>query len=640
MLWQGAPLPPTPQIYDQRAAFSPDGARVLLVAAGSATRLYNVQTGQVEADLTAQAQIGLTFAFAPDSMRVASQIYDSNSKPVIVVWNIARNSREAALPVPSFERDVRGIDFYFGPGHKPSWSVKKLVYSPDGETLFVGLSTWAETKRPAWATRISTVSWAQVAALDARSGQARWQKPLSGPLKRFGAEEFSNFALSSDGGRLVCGVDGNTRLLDTRDGAVLQTDVDFPRQEAGFAPGGRVFFVASRNEARLYRALDGRFLGARALPGFNIYSPENELQPPRLSRGAGSLITYNGQFGLGEMWRRGYDWAAQKLLLRLLDGFQHIAWSPHGRAVTFDRRGDWGYAYRWNTSMTRIEARIEHPFREIHAAQLDADERTLWVWGRAVGGSWAEDSPFEDELSNTNGWPRAAAWKWNLESGASRIVWQKAVGSFSQIKDIALSPDQRIGAIAYGKQPGSTSSLGNGKPDLSLSQVQLFRAREGDLVATIPLPFYTGEVAISNPRRGGRLLLINRLRAYESRLFVLGKTPVSKRNAQIGGGWFFTSGSSDLFGGNRRLDALTGRGKAKFPNLNLRRFVGRGILASRLAPISHEPKMSVVVDRDGRELLTLPFEDWREPLLGFAPDGTAVTASEDGLKFWRSQKRS
>ena len=120
VLWQGAPLPPTPQVYDQRASFSPDGARLLLVAAGSATRLYNVQTGQVEADWTAQAQIGLNFAFAPDSMHVASQIYDSNSKPVIVVWNIARNSREATLPVPSFERDVRGIDFYFGPEYKPS----------------------------------------------------------------------------------------------------------------------------------------------------------------------------------------------------------------------------------------------------------------------------------------------------------------------------------------------------------------------------------------------------------------------------------------------------------------------------------------------------------------------------------------
>lgn len=338
------------------------------------------------------------------------------------------------------------------------------------------------------------MTWAQVAAIDTNDGRVRSQRPLDGneALKQFSSEEFSNFTLSGDGTRLLCGVNGNTHLLSAGDGTIIQTDVDLPfrGQDAGFAPGSRFGFVISRQEARFYRSRGGRFLGARAVPEVlsGVLAGGNE--PPCLSEDNSMLLTSKGNLDLRQMWKRGIDWDSKSPLLRRLDVFSRIVWSPRGCLVTFDQRGDWGYVYRLSLEFVTLTHRSPspHPFRDIYAPEIDVDEHTLRVWDEVVNTD--SHTPFAIDLADLKNWPYIAAWKWDLRSGESHLVWKKPVGQFSEINGIVFSPDHRIGAIVYSKPNRATPFDWQDTTGSVLSQTQLFSAREGTSLATIPLPFH------------------------------------------------------------------------------------------------------------------------------------------------------
>ena len=639
VVWQGEALPSWPNqttadsLLFSRARFSPNG-QFILVAAGRVTRLYAVKDGAIKADLT--GQVSRQFRFSPDSVRIAS-IYGSR----IRVWNLARNAREADWSVPAFERNMGDLKFY-AEGNPLSWEVEELVWSPNGAAIYLGLSLERRIVVPHSVRSETSVYWAELAALEVDTGQLRWQTPLQGPITPFYSDTFPNFVLSADGARLGCGVNGQTRLVDTQSGAILQTDTDSLFQNAGFSGDSRLFFVASHNEARLYRARDGLFVGTRTLTGFSPKSVYNPGQLPRLDQHGGAIITDKGRFPLATMWKRGYDWEAQGARARRLAGFSNITWSPRGRAITFDAN----YLYRWNASMTRIEARYEHPFRDVRFAQVDGDEKTLWVWGDYYYSDHRESyTRFTKVIGEAESGSYVAAFKIDLTNDQWQLVWHKPFGVYG----LSLSPDAKLGAITQWQDQPYNDDSGHTSRRSSVSGTQIFDARSGRIEANIDVPFFAGDVSISNQRLGGRLVMVHRQRAWETRLFVLEETPRQLWNAQVGGG-FFIPGNFDLFNGEMRVNTRNPRQITRFPNLNMRAYTRRGIFAFRQIPnyrtapttrnIDGNGNQHLIVDRNGQTLGILPRASLPEQLLDFAPNGQAVTREDSGaaLNFWRVQK--
>ncbi len=646
IIWVGGELPLWPQQTEmlplgqhfRRAVFSPDG-KLILVSGGKVARLYAVSDGAIVADLS--RQVGSVFAFSSDSARIASVVRGENERPIISIWNIARDAAEHQWPLSAFERNVSGYEFYYK--DSPSYRmVKELAWSPDDTTIYLGLSEQGRIVVPRDVRGETSVHWTELAALEVGTGQYRWQTPLEGPITRSYSDTFFNFALSPDGARLGCGVNGRTRLVDTRSGAILQTDVDLWFQNAGFSGDSRLFFVAARNEAHFYRARDGRFVGTRTLTGFSPTSVYNPGQAPYLDQHGGVITTSKGQFRLATMWKRGYDWDGQGARVRRLDAFYNIAWSPQGRAVTFDNH----YIYRWNASMTRIEARYEHPFRRVESAQIDADEKTLWIWGDY----YAEDlrhsyTRFYQTIGENESGSHVAAMKLDLTNDQWQLTWRRPIGIYG----LLLSPDLKLGAVTQhiGQPYNSQSSRVSRR--LAVSDTEILDARSGRVIASIKTPIFAGDVSISNPRPGGRLVTIHRSRAWETRLFVLEGEPRQLWNEQIGGG-FFIPGSSDLFIGEQRVNTRAPRQITRFRGLNMVYYTRRGIFAYRQVSnyrtaspdqnIDGNGSQHIIVNRDGETLGILPQASLSEKLLDFAPNGQAVTREGDGsgLNFWRVQK--
>ena len=624
-------------VYFSQAAFAPDG-KSILVAAGRVTRLYAVSDGAIITDLS--GKIGSQFAFSPDSLRVASVFRGSDEKPFVRIWNLARNDGEADWPLPAFERDVSGFEFYYKE-NSLFWSVEKLAWSPDSATIYLGLSLSRRIMVPADVRPEISEHWAELAALEVGTGQFRWQTALGEPTTRSFNDIFLNFALSGDGKRLGCGVNGLTRLVDAQSGAILQTDIDSWAQNAGFSGDSRIFFVAARNEAHFYRARDGIFVGARALTDFSPVPPYLVGRLPYLDQHGGVITTERGKFPLATMWRRGYDWEIQGARVRHLEGFFNLVWSPQGRALTFDS----DYIYRWNASMTRIEARYEHPFRDVQFAQVEADERTLWVWGNL----WSSDlqdryTRFHKIIAGLADGSHIAALKIDLTSDNWKVMWSKPFGIYG----ISLSPDRKLGAMTEWRGLYDKKNFGSGPEGPLVSRTQIFDARSGRVRASIDVPFFASDASISNAQPAERLVVIHRQGAWETRLFALEKAPRQLWNEQVGGG-FFIPGSADIFSGGWRINWRDPSQRVLFRNLNMLGYTKRGIFALRQVPdyrtapaelsVDGNGNQHIIIDRNGRTLWILPKASLGEQLLDFAPNGEAVTLDgRNVLNFWRVQK--
>lgn len=177
--------PDIPQTFDAEvypaldAAFSPDGAHLLVVANDYALRRYDLLSNAAPVKVYPDAAAyGAQVAYHPDGEQAAIASYDENGEILLIdPMTLETQARiETGLGLPS-----------------------ALAYSPDGAWLVVGLREGA------------------VGVLDAQSGQ------IEGVLTGHTAD-VTDVAFSEDGGRLyTVSADGTVRAYSRPDGTFIET---------------------------------------------------------------------------------------------------------------------------------------------------------------------------------------------------------------------------------------------------------------------------------------------------------------------------------------------------------------------------------------------------------------------------------
>ena len=94
------------------AVFSPDGRHIVSASGDQTARIWNIATGECEAEPTGHSDLVLSAVFSPDSRHIVSASSDDTAR----IWNTATGECEAELK-----------------GHS-DW-VNSAVFSPDGRHI-------------------------------------------------------------------------------------------------------------------------------------------------------------------------------------------------------------------------------------------------------------------------------------------------------------------------------------------------------------------------------------------------------------------------------------------------------------------------------------------------------------------------
>ncbi len=271
-----------------RAAFSPDGTRVVTASDDRTARVWDARTGApVTPPLPHQGAV-TAVAFSPDGTRVVT----ASSDTVARVWDARTGAlvtpplvHQDAVAIAAFSpdgtrvvtasksREVRVWDATTGATLMswlvPDGSIEAAMFSPDGaQVLTVSGHTvlaWDATSAPiarlvprdrVAATRVIALGAERTARVwDARTGQ-----PLTALLSH--QSEITAVSFSPDGTRVVTASDDRTaRVWDARTGEPVTNSLEHEGRvtSAAFSPDGtRVVTASFDNTARVWDTRTGR----------------------------------------------------------------------------------------------------------------------------------------------------------------------------------------------------------------------------------------------------------------------------------------------------------------------------------------------------------------------------------------------
>lgn len=238
-----------------RAAFSPDGTRIVTAFRDSTARLWEASTGTQVAVLRGHENFVGHAAFSPDSTLIVTASADRTAR----VWNVSTGAKVAVLEghekwvhgaafspdgtriiTTSVDRTARIWDVLTGAEvavlGEPEWQVDYAAFSPDGTHI---VTTYEDGTARVW--NVST--GAEVAFLR-------------------GAEDFiRHAAFSPDSARIVTALsDGTAQVwnVSTGEEAVTLRGHDSFLRHAAYSPDGTLIVTASDDgTARVWNALTG-----------------------------------------------------------------------------------------------------------------------------------------------------------------------------------------------------------------------------------------------------------------------------------------------------------------------------------------------------------------------------------------------
>jgi WD40 repeat protein len=364
----------------RRAAWSPDGARIVTVSADMTARVWDAASGKELARLEDHYGDVYSAAWSPDGARIVTASKDKTAR----VWDAVSGKELARLE-----------------GHRGE--VLSAAWSPDGARIVT-----ASTDNTAWVWEVATgkefvrlesqggevlsVAWRPDGArivtasvdMTARVWEAATGKEIA-RLEGFGGP-VRTAAWSPDGARIVTASDDRTvRVWEAASGkelARLQGHRSLIRS-AAWSPDGLRILTASLDEtARVWEAATGREL-ARLEDhdggvGYAAWSPDGAR-----------IATASGEAA------RVWEAVSGKHLARLKGHhglLQTVGWSPDGaRIITASRDMT---ARVWDAASSKELARLEGHTREVLSAAWSPDgtrivaasaDNTARVWDAATG---------------------------------------------------------------------------------------------------------------------------------------------------------------------------------------------------------------------------------------------------------------
>jgi len=421
----------------ERLAFSPDGRRLSVLAAGGTVRLWDADTGELAA-LEQSGPIN-ALAFSPDGTVVATGGRDRK----VGVW----------LSTGALSRDLSG--------HRGR--VTGVAFSADGSLLASAsedraVRIWNLREVPArrfdghvglvsrvafavgGTLLVSTGRDASVRVVELASGKARALRGHAAPI--------SDLAISPDGERAVsCADDGTLRSWDLTgdDHFVVGRHGGIPLAVA-FSPDGKQVVSGGRDSAVRIWGSDG---GAEVLSGHSAAVVAVAFAPD------GQQVASASEDGDARLWEPGGDDSRR---LAHGDLVTDVAFSPRGNALATACRD--GVVRIWHsTGELARELRGHSAAVRRIAFSSDGtwlvsvgDDMDAWLWrlsdgeGRVLRGH--EDFVVRAVFSPDGGRLLTAsedgtARLWDLRSGTSRVLPHG-----SRLSDVAFSPDGNRAASA------------------------------------------------------------------------------------------------------------------------------------------------------------------------------------------------
>jgi WD40 repeat protein len=396
-------------------AFSPDGQRIVTGSWDQTAKVWDAANGRELLTLKGHREQVLAVAFSPDGQRIVTGSHDRTAK----VWdatsgNLLRSlegHRAAIVPV-AFSPDGQRVVTGSGDRTARVWDVasgKQLLelkghtsevvaaFSPDGQ-------------------RIATGSHDQTARVwDATSGQELFAlRGHTGPI--------NSIAYSLDGHRIVAGVDDNTaRVWDAADGRELLTlkGHSGPVISAAFSPDGQRIVTGSMDQtARVWDAAGGLAADQTGEGNVKLKGHSNGISSVAFSPDGQRIVT-----GSWDQTAKVWDAASGKLL-RSLEGhstdIRSVAFSPDGHRI-LTGNGD-KTARVWDAATGRPLLTLEGLTGGVNAVAFSPDGQ------RIVGGS-------DDILPGSDD---CIAAVWDAVSGKQLLP---LMGHTDGILSVAFSPD-------------------------------------------------------------------------------------------------------------------------------------------------------------------------------------------------------
>ena len=247
------------------STFSPDGARMAVIAAGG-DRQVSVRDGSTGRLLYSKklGKPGFLGTFSPDGhyLAAAGGLWGWGNG-LVCIYDVASGDS----PFPDFETPEGVVDLQFSPdGQSLAFTViherLRVVDMPTGRLRFASpekLDPEFVERRLAWAPDSGSIyvlsSRARIVRLDAKSGRelASW---------RHSFEAGGGISLSNDGRKLAATQGTSVHIYSAENGAILQT---LTHQHlvtfAVFSPDQRrVATCAEDGQVRIWSALDGRLI--------------------------------------------------------------------------------------------------------------------------------------------------------------------------------------------------------------------------------------------------------------------------------------------------------------------------------------------------------------------------------------------